>query len=95
MLKAEEIFTAWIRAIRPSDKHTKLAKDRYVICESCPSRTEIIKNQSWSLVCGECGCPLSKKVYSPVPNACPKKLWANVDKKHGLNLEEKKKESLF
>jgi hypothetical protein len=25
--------------------------------------------------CGACGCPLNKKVFSPVEKSCPKNKW--------------------
>ena len=84
MLKAYEILKAWAISFNPTEKQQKVAIDRFSICESCEFKRETFRNKVWSYVCNECGCPLQKKIYSPVPNACPKKFWETVDKKNGI-----------
>ncbi len=95
MLKAYEILKAWTISFNPTEKQQKIAIDRFSICESCEFKKETFRNKVWSYVCNECGCPLQKKIYSPVPNACPKKFWDKVDKKNGILIEEKENHSLF
>jgi hypothetical protein len=77
MLKLVEIARAWITAANPSEHEKKLAEERIAICQSCPSKR---LDESINLhYCGECYCPLSKKIFSPLPGseACPLKKWIN------------------
>ena len=75
MNKLLEIADAWITALNPSKEVADRAKERTAICESCPSMRfqETLKYH----YCGECSCPISKKVFSAVPpeEACPLKKW--------------------
>ena len=64
-LDFKEIATAWYNKLTHSNELKKLADDRFNICLECPSKKEIFKKQEWSLKCGECGCPLKGKVYTP------------------------------
>ena len=70
-----EIVVAWHRAANPTPKQKETAEYRASVCDGCEHRIfkELIKNY----ICGACGCPLSKKVYSPKPGpeACPKGKW--------------------
>lgn len=92
------IIEAWKIANKPSEKQSELAYLRAKICDKCPSKKEIIKNKKWSAVCSECGCPISKKVFTNQENPCPLKKWKNVDKLYfaeGSIFEQKKKKSLL
>lgn len=74
MLKIVEIAKAWIAAANPSPEQKALAEERAAICEECPHKSYIETMDIWT--CGKCGCPLSKKVFSPAgPDACPDKRW--------------------
>jgi len=69
-----EIAVAWKRAANPTEEQQKIAEHRLSICDSCEHKKflEITK----AYVCGACGCPLNKKVYSPKGlDACPKDKW--------------------
>lgn len=74
MNKLSEIFQAWVAAASPSPSQKLLAEQRTSVCETCEHRTY---NKLIGLhTCGLCGCPLNKKVFSPVgPNACPGNKW--------------------
>lgn len=74
----KEILTSWITSFNANESQKKLAKERSSICETCPSKQEIIKNEKWTWICGECGCPISKKVFSPKVNACPLGKWSTI-----------------
>jgi hypothetical protein len=78
--KFKEIAKAWIIAYNPSKEQKILAENRFTICDNCPSKKTISDKIKISIVCGECGCPISKKIFSPEFNACPLKKWENVDK---------------
>lgn len=95
MLNIYEIFEAWSISFKPTELQKKIALDRFNVCNSCEFKREILKSRRWSLVCGECGCPISKKIYSQVPNACPKKYWKDVDTKNGIIKVIKREDSLI
>ena len=72
--KIIEIITAWVISIRPSAYREKIATKRMSICFKCEHikyNTDIIN----FYYCGECGCPLNKKVYAPNKSSCPKNKW--------------------
>lgn len=75
MNKISEIFKSWVAAENPTPEQQALAQYRANVCDSC-SKKEYIKAFG-AFVCGECGCPLSKKVFSPKPGpkACPLAKW--------------------
>lgn len=70
-----EIITAWHRAQKPTPEQKELAEYRASICDACEFKE--FKKLVRSYVCGACGCPISKKIYSPTsgPDACPKGKW--------------------
>jgi ribosomal protein L37E len=74
MNKLNEIFQAWVAAASPSPDQKLLAEQRTSVCDTCEHKTY---NKLLDLhACGLCGCPLSKKVFSPAgPNACPGNKW--------------------
>jgi hypothetical protein len=76
MNKIEEIFKSWKIAYNPNDLQTELAIKRMEICDTCDS-----KKDTPFIHCGECGCVLSKKIYSPKIGACPKGKWVAVEMK--------------
>jgi hypothetical protein len=80
MIDYTEIFDAWLKSINPTKKQQELAQKRLDIGMGCEYRREVLKGVKWSAYCGDCGCPLSKKVFSDIFNACTKKKWENVDR---------------
>lgn len=74
MNKIEEIFKAWGIMFNPSDSQSELAGKRMEICDSCDSKRTIPL-----IHCGECGCALKAKVYSPKIGACPRGKWVAVE----------------
>lgn len=74
MNKISEIFQSWIIAANPTSEQKLIAEYRANICESCSSKSYIAAINTF--ICGECGCPLNKKVFSPKgTNACPLSKW--------------------
>lgn len=75
MNKLVEIAKAWIIAANPNPEQKLLAESRASVCDACPHKAY---NETIDLhYCGLCGCPLSKKIFSPAgPDACPDKRWA-------------------
>ena len=74
MNKLSEIFQAWVSAANPTPEQKLLAEYRTSICDGCEHKTP---NKTFdTYTCGLCGCPLSKKVFSPNgPKACPGNKW--------------------
>jgi hypothetical protein len=78
-LNFKKIYSAWIIAYNPNPSQKLLAEKRNEICESCPSRKVLTNKLKLGVVCGECGCPISKKIFSNDFNDCPLKKWEEVD----------------
>jgi len=74
-----EIINAWKIANNPTPKQEELAKLRASICEVCPSKKIITKKLKLATICGECGCPIAKKIFTPKFNPCPLKKWEKID----------------
>jgi hypothetical protein len=75
MLKLVEIAKAWIAAANPTPEQQRIANIRISICDSCPNKKPLPQFNIYS--CGLCGCPLDKKIFSPLSGeqACPDKRW--------------------
>jgi ribosomal protein L37E len=75
MLKLVEIAKSWIAAADPTPEQQKIADYRISVCEECPQKS--FQKHINIFICGNCGCPLEKKVYSPLPGeeACPEARW--------------------
>jgi PHP family Zn ribbon phosphoesterase len=86
-----EIINAWITAANPTEMEAKLAKERLSICLKCDFRKEVIHNKQWSAVCGKCGCPIQKKIFTNQYGSCPMNKWEEVEKKYIKNLVVKDK----
>lgn len=71
-----KIAKAWITSANPTDKQLDLAEKRLTICNGCPSKVKTILSY---YKCNECGCPLSKKIFSAAFNDCPLEKWESVD----------------
>jgi hypothetical protein len=70
--KVKEIFTAWKISFNPSEEQSILAAKRLEVCLDCRHN---LKTMIGINVCVECGCPISKKVFSKQSNPCPEKKW--------------------
>ena len=70
MNKIEEIFKSWGIMLNPNNIQNELAAARMEICDICE-----FKKTKPVIHCGECGCALKAKVYSPTIGACPKNKW--------------------
>lgn len=66
-----EILNAWLIARHPTQEQSELAEERKKVCIGC----EHFKNHEPTnlFYCGECFCPISKKIFSPKNNPCPLK----------------------
>jgi uncharacterized paraquat-inducible protein A len=75
MLKLVEIAKAWIAAANPTSEQKYIAEQRITTCNACPYKEH--QKHLDMFTCGLCGCPLSKKIFSPLPGkeACPDKRW--------------------
>jgi len=69
-----EIMQAWKISYNPTDEQQEIAEHRAAICDTCEFKE--FKKITRNFACGACGCPISKKIYSPKgPTACPKNKW--------------------
>jgi hypothetical protein len=91
----KEIFDAWIISLNPTSEQQELAKLRLEVCLGCEYRREKIKGLKWSALCKKCGCPLNKKVFSTNYNACPEKLWGEIDSNYLKPHKTKSKNTLI
>lgn len=75
MNKLLEIASAWIAAADPTEEQKVIAESRIKTCDGCEENklSEILDYH----YCGKCGCPLKKKIFSPLPGkeACPLSKW--------------------
>jgi hypothetical protein len=86
-----EIVNAWITAANPTELQTQLAKERLDVCMGCDFRKEFIQNKKWSTICGSCGCPIQKKIFTNQFGSCPEKKWNTLEEKYKSILKKKKK----
>jgi len=95
MIDFKEISTAWYNTLIHSNELKKLADNRFDICLECPSKQEMFKGKEWSLRCGECGCPLKGKVYTPKTyldkkGSCPLGKWKEVEDEYLKSFKKSK-----
>ena len=86
-----EIINAWFISSNPNPTQKKLAEERMSICMKCEFKKEIIHNKKWSAICGSCGCPLEKKIFTDQYGSCPKSKWNDIEEKYIKNLKVKTK----
>ena len=91
----KEIFEAWVISMNPTPIQKELAQKRLNICKGCEHKKETINGLKWSTVCGACGCPLSKKVFSTLFNPCPKQKWDVVDDGYNLKMTKKNEKTVI
>jgi hypothetical protein len=75
MNKLLEIAQAWIEAADPSEEAKVIAESRVSTCNTCDqNKISEILNYHY---CNKCGCPIKKKIFSPLPGkeACPLGKW--------------------
>jgi hypothetical protein len=84
-----EIINAWITAANPDETQTQLAKERVDECMKCDFRKEIINKKEWSAICGKCGCPIQKKIFTDEYGSCPLGKWNTLENKYKSILREK------
>lgn len=73
MIDFKTVIQAWITAINPTEEQRDLAEYRMEVCEPCEKRKQWKKTKLF--YCEECGCPISKKIFSPIGNFCPLQKW--------------------
>jgi hypothetical protein len=93
-LNFKKIYNAWLTSYFPNETQKLLAEKRNEICESCPSRKILTDISKLGVICGECGCPITKKIFSNDFNDCPLKKWEEVDTTYRM-FEAKSNKSLL
>ncbi len=95
MIDYKEIFEAWKTSFNPTPKQEELAEKRLNVCLGCDYRKEVLRGVKWSAYCGDCGCPLNKKVFSKNFNPCTKGYWEEVDLDYITPVKNKNKSTLI
>ena len=84
-INLKKIAKAWLTAANPTPKQSELAEARWNICNSCDKK----KIVATIPICGECGCPLSKKIFTMENDSCPLNKWLEVEKDY-FNIKTEK-----
>jgi hypothetical protein len=79
MIDYKEIFESWKTSFNPTEMQEELAQKRLNVCLGCDFRKELLQGVKWSAYCGDCGCPINKKIFSKNFNTCTQKKWFDVD----------------
>ena len=79
-----DIIRAWWIAAHPTPQQSELAQNRLNICKQCDSMVDSVV---FDKKCNECGCPIGKKIFTPVIGGCPIGNWDIVD---GVNTKKNK-----
>jgi len=72
MSDIKDIIKSWWTSFNPTEEQSKKGEERLKICAGCDKRQESIV---FGYVCGQCGCPLGKKIFSDVEQPCPLNKW--------------------
>lgn len=87
----KEIAQSWLIAANPSTIQKELAKKRYSTCLECEHYRET-RPITHDEHCDDCGCPLSKKIFSPKFDACKLHKWLDVDTQYkGIYFDKQSK----
>ena len=71
MSDIKDIINSWWTSFNPTEEQSKEGQRRLAICmQPCEYRQESIV---FGYVCGKCGCPLGKKIFSDVDQPCTEK----------------------
>ena len=90
--KVKEIAESWIIANNPTESQLKLAEERLRICRECDM---MVKATLGHFKCSECGCPISKKIFSPKYDACPLHKWLDVEDSDAFENTRKQQNTLI
>lgn len=82
MIDYKEIFESWKTSFNPTETQEELAQKRLNVCLGCDFRKELLQGIKWSAYCGDCGCPINKKIFSKNFNTCTQKKWFDIDSEY-------------
>lgn len=86
-----EILNAWMTSANPNDLQKELAEKRLAFCSTCDFKKEVLRKKQWSAICGGCGCPISKKIFTDQYGSCPLHKWESVEDDYKDKLKVKKR----
>jgi hypothetical protein len=72
-----EIAVAWYRSYKPTEEQKIEAERRIAVCDTCEHKEFVALLRYHK--CNACGCPISKKVFSPIQDSCPLNKWAPTE----------------
>ena len=64
--KFKEIANAWIIAKNPSKEQKILAENRFIVCDTCPSKKTLSDKIKISTICSECNLKKQYRKFIPV-----------------------------
>lgn len=73
-----EILESYAAKIKPKESRKQLAEARLAICSECDK----LKGEKFVEYCGECGCFISGKIFTPKEGQCPLKKWDDIDREY-------------
>ena len=82
--KANEIIKAWWIAENPTEEQSIIAEQRLEVCINCEYNENSLL---FNMKCSKCGCPISKKIFSPKKGSCPIGKWNEIDKVINNNIK--------
>lgn len=88
-LKVVEILDAFLASLHPTKLEKERAEARLEICKACENYSDSVPR-----VCKNCGCFISKKIYSRADSPCPENRWSEPDKNYLDEVDKIKKTSL-
>lgn len=94
-MNIKDIINAWASKINPSEDEINLAQERSNICSGCVFKKSFFSKKEWSSICGQCGCPITSKIFSKEFNSCPEKKWEGVDSKYIKIFNHKKNKTII
>lgn len=69
-----DIAMAWFRSLHPTAEQEARAAQRLTVCDTCAYKRPSMLFDGY--VCGACGCPLHKKIFTEQSSGCPKGKWS-------------------
>ena len=76
MSDIKDIIKSWWTSFNPTKQQSVEGERRLKICAGCEKRQESVV---FGYVCGQCGCPLGKKIFTPKMGSCDLDKWNKVE----------------
>jgi hypothetical protein len=67
----DEHLAEWYENRVIPEKWKEIGLNRLLICNDCPKIINEVVDDKNTSTCSECGCSISKRIFSPQFNSCP------------------------